>query len=76
MTDTAPKSAVTETSKKPPAMIAYSVRDAGEESYWDRVGAAFAHKKGGGYDVILDSLPLNGRITLRVPSEKPEKEAA
>lgn len=76
MTDTAPKSAATETSKKSPAMIAYSVRDAGEESYWDRVGAAFAHKKGGGYDVVLDSMPLNGRITLRVPSEKPEKQAA
>ena len=75
MTDTAPKPATTETSKSP-AMIAYSVRDAGEESYWDRVGAAFAHKKGGGYDVVLDSLPLSGRITLRVPSEKAEKEAA
>ena len=76
MTDTATKSAATETSKKAPSYIAYKVRDAGEESYWDRVGAAFAHKKGGGYDVILDSLPLSGRITLRVPSEKPEKEAA
>lgn len=56
-----------------PAMIAWHIRKAGEKSYWDRVGAAFAHKDGSGYDVILDAMPIDGRVTLRVPSEKPDQ---
>ncbi|MCB1509281.1 MAG: hypothetical protein KDJ36_00125 [Hyphomicrobiaceae bacterium] len=52
-------------------MIAYTIRDAGETKHWDRVGAAFPHKDGQGFDVVLDALPVSGRITLRVPLEKP-----
>lgn len=52
-------------------MIAYTIRDAGENKHWDRVGAAFPHKDGQGFDVVLDALPVSGRVTLRVPMEKP-----
>ncbi|PHP64960.1 hypothetical protein CSC94_21750 [Zhengella mangrovi] len=51
-------------------LIAYTIRDAGESKHWDRVGAAFAHKDGQGFDLVLDALPVNGRVTLRVPKEK------
>ncbi len=61
---------------KGPAMIAWHIRKAGEKSYWDRVGAVFAHKDGQGFDLVLDALPVDGRVTLRTPSEKPEATAA
>jgi hypothetical protein len=76
MTEKDSKLAVSAASKKSPSLIAYNVRNAGEKKYWDRIGAAFAHKNGGGFDVVLDSLPLSGRITLVVPSEKTAAEDA
>jgi hypothetical protein len=56
-----------------PALIAWHIRKSGEKAYWDRVGAAFAHKDGEGFDLVLDALPIDGRVTLRVPSEKPDQ---
>ena len=32
--------------------------------------AVFAHKDGKGYDMVLDCLPLDGRISIREPKEK------
>lgn len=56
---------------KSPSFIAFHVRDReGKDSFWNRIGAAFAHADGQGFTVQLDSLPLDGRITLRVPTEK------
>lgn len=57
-----------------PDFIAHHVRASGQNSFWDRVGAAFAHKDGQGFDVVLDSLPVGGRVVLRVPSDKPEAD--
>ena len=58
---------------KSPAFIAYQVRDRdGEKGFWTRIGAAFAHADGKGYTIQVDAVPLDGRINLRVPSEKKE----
>jgi hypothetical protein len=64
------------TESKSPALIAWHVRKGGERSYWDRVGVVFAHKDGQGFDLILDAVPVDGRVTLRAPSEKPDQAAA
>lgn len=50
-----------------PQMIAYSVRDRGadKDAAWNRVGAAWPHRDGAGYDVKLDAMPVDGRISLR-----------
>ncbi len=54
-----------------PAYNAYSVReyekDGKKDSVWTKIGVAFAHKNGGGFDIVLEALPINGRITLREP---------
>jgi len=52
-----------------PAYVAYTVIDRGEgkKSKWREIGVAFRHKNGQGIDILCDSLPLNGRITLMVP---------
>jgi hypothetical protein len=57
----------------PPSYIAYQVRDRdGQDSFWTRIGAAFAHKDGKGFTIQVEAVPLDGRITLRVPSDKKE----
>ena len=60
------------TSVKTPTHIAYQVRDGKEKGYFTRIGAAWPHKDGKGFSIQLDAMPLDGRITLRVASEKKE----
>jgi hypothetical protein len=56
---------------KKPAYIAYSIREReGKDSKWTEIGVAFPHKDGKGFDILCDVLPLSGRISIRVPSEK------
>lgn len=58
-----------------PTHIAYHVRDVGEQSYWDRVGVAWQHRDGKGFNVELSCMPIDGKLTLRVPSD-PKLETA
>ncbi|MBL4617740.1 MAG: hypothetical protein JKY46_08585 [Robiginitomaculum sp.] len=54
-----------------PSHIAYTVRQGNEgQSYFNRVGSAFEHKDKQGFNLQLDSLPVDGRITLRTPRER------
>lgn len=53
-----------------PSHIAYIVNRGGEKSHWKRVGVAFSHKDKKGYNIVLECLPIDGKITLRLPSEK------
>ena len=55
---------------KSPSHIAYQVRDAKEKAYWTRIGAAWQHKDGKGFNIQVECVPLDGRITLREPSEQ------
>lgn len=50
-----------------PDFIAYTVRKAGETAHWSRIGAAWTHKDGEGVTIDLEALPLDGKITLRIP---------
>jgi len=61
------------TTSKSPSHVAYHVRDReGGKAFWTRIGVAFAHNDGKGFNVQLEVAPLDGRITLRVASEKKE----
>jgi hypothetical protein len=57
---------------KRPTHTAYQVRDAknGGKGFWTRIGSAWAHADGNGFNVQLEVVPLDGRITLRVATEK------
>ena len=58
-------------SSKAPSHIAYQVRDReGKKGFWTRIGSAWAHTDGQGFNIQLECVPLDGRITLRVASEK------
>ena len=56
---------------KAPNYIAYHVRDRGEgqKGFWTRIGVAWAHGDGKGINIVLDCIPVDGRLTLRVASE-------
>jgi hypothetical protein len=60
-----------ERASKSPSHIVYTVRDReGSKAFWTRIGAAWAHADGNGFNVQLEVVPLDGRISLRVASEK------
>ncbi len=62
-----------ETAPKAPTHIAYQVRDGkGDKGFWTRIGAAWQHKDGNGFNIQLECVPLDGRITLRVATENKE----
>ena len=33
------------------------------------IGAAFMHQDGDGYNIVLQALPIDGKIVLRLPKE-------
>ena len=57
-----------------PTHTAYSVREyeknGEQKSDWTRIGIAWAHRDGEGFDIVLDALPVNGRIALRKSKPK------
>lgn len=62
-----------ETTSKAPTHIAYQVKDReGTKGFWTRIGAAWAHGDGQGFNIQIEAVPLDGRITLRIASEKTE----
>lgn len=50
-----------------PELIAYTVQSRGEDkkAVWTRIGAAWLHKDGNGYDLRCPAFPIDGRLTLR-----------
>lgn len=67
MTDTTHET----TQGKKPSHLAYQVRDGkDDQSYWDRIGVAWATKDGKGFTLQLHAVPLSGRIVLRQPEPK------
>jgi hypothetical protein len=65
-----------EQERRKPTLIAYSVKlSHDEQPIWTRIGAAWAHKKGPGFSIELDALPLEGRIVLVAPTTEPKAAA-
>ena len=65
-----------------PAYRAFTVvKREGQDDFWLPIGAAFAHEKGDGFNVILQALPISAgdgtcKIVLRPPKEPDENERA
>lgn len=56
---------------KAPTHTVYQVRDRnGQKGFWTRIGSAWPHADGKGFNVQIDAVPLDGRITLRIATEK------
>lgn len=52
-----------------PSHKVFVVEDRSEDEeadgFWTRIGSAWPHKDGKGYNVVLSALPINGRVVLR-----------
>ena len=57
---------------KRPFMLANTVKpiEDGRNSLWSKIGAAWAHKDGQGYEVRVDAVPVDGRIVLRTVKDR------
>ena len=71
-------SAVMSDNQKPTHKV-FVVEERGEgddaDAFWTRVGSAWAHKDGKGFNVVLSALPVNGRLVLRTFTEDDDKGA-
>ena len=51
-----------------PSYQAFSVvKREGQDDFWLNIGAAFMHQDGDGYNVVLQALPINVKVVLRLP---------
>lgn len=48
----------------------YRVVGNGEAANWTPIGAAWLHRDGNGFNITCDAVPLQGRIVLRLISER------
>ena len=60
-----------------PTHRAYSViRREGQDDYWLNIGLVFPHKDGGGFNLILQAFPLDGKIVVREITDEGAVEMA
>ena len=60
-----------------PTHRAYSViRREGQDDYWLNLGLVFPHKDGNGFNLILQALPLDGKIVCREITEEAGEEGS
>lgn len=62
---------------KQPTHRAYSViRREGQDDFWLNLGLVFQHKDGSGFNIILQALPLDGKVVCREIAEegKPDQQ--
>ena len=55
-----------EKESRQPTHRAYSViRREGQDDYWLNIGLVFPHKDNGGFNIMLQAFPLDGKIVCR-----------
>lgn len=65
-----------ENSGSKPDFDAYVVEGDGENAFWTKVGGAWQHKDGKGFNLVLTALPVNGRLVMREPKAQEDRKAA
>lgn len=53
-------------SGRKPTHRLYSVQGDGEDANWTPIGAAWLHRDGKGFNIHCDTIPLQGRLVLRL----------
>ena len=60
-----------------PTYQAYTVvKREGQDDFWLNIGAAFMHQDGDGFNIMLQALPINGKIVLRPPKAQTDEPPA
>jgi hypothetical protein len=61
----------------PPNYTAYTViKRENQDDFWIAIGAAWMHQDGDGFNVVLQALPIDGKIVLRLPKSDTKAEVA
>ena len=59
-----------------PSYTAYTVtKREGKDDFWTPIGAAFLHQDGDGFNIVLQALPIDGKIVLRLPKAQTDEPA-
>lgn len=59
----------TEKTSKVPTHGIFVVEGDGDAAFWTRIGAAWAHQDGNGFNLSLAAVPLSGRLVVRANKE-------
>lgn len=58
-----------------PSHRAYTViKREGKDDYWLNLGVCFGHEDGEGFNLLLQALPVDGKVVLRTYKEEEEEE--
>ena len=52
------------------------IKREGQDDYWLNIGLAFPHKDGNGFNIVLQALPLDGKIVCREITEEENGDEA
>ncbi len=64
-------------SQQPTHRVYTVIKREGEDDFWLAIGAAFAHQDGKGFNVMLQALPIDGKVVLREPKDdEPQQPTA
>ncbi|NEO33493.1 MAG: hypothetical protein F6K36_24325 [Symploca sp. SIO3C6] len=60
----------TSTKKKPTHEVFQVIDAGGDNKYWNRIGAAWLHDDEAGVSVVLNAVPIDGRLVIRKAKQK------
>jgi hypothetical protein len=58
-----------------PSHAVYIVEGEGESAFWTKIGSAWQHDDGDGFNISLAAVPLTGRLVIRKRQPKSQGEA-
>ena len=58
---------------KPTHRVYTVIRREGQDDYWLNIGLAFQHRDGNGFNIVLQALPLDGKIVCREITEEEDQ---
>lgn len=61
---------------KPTHRVYTVIQREGQDDYWLNLGLVFPHRDGKGFNIVLQALPLDGKIVCREITEEDHGEAA
>ena len=61
---------MTKAQKSRPTHTVYVVEGEGDSAFWTKVGAAWRHEDGEGFNIELDSFPKDGKVVVRSVQER------
>lgn len=67
---------MTKTKNRKPDFNVYMVSGGGKDrkGFWTKIGAAWRHEDGEGFNVSLEAFPTNGQLVIRAPKAKDDTE--